>query len=88
MFLVSLSLPLSILEIGSNRSQIWSSFDSFSLAILDLERPLPAGTEVLVAGLSVFREGVDDSIGVTISKGVDVDVDVELTAMVDDANGA
>jgi len=43
---------------------------------------------VLVVGLSVFREGVDDSIGVTISKGVDVDVDVELTAMVDDANGA
>ena len=43
---------------------------------------------MLVAGLSVFREGVDDSIGVTISKGVDVDVDVELTAMVDDANGA
>ena len=71
---------------GSNRSQIWSSFDSFSLAILDLERPLPAGTEVLVVGLSVFREGVDDSIGVTISKGADVDV--ELTAMVDDANGA
>jgi len=58
------------------------------LAIVDLERPLPAGTEVLVLGLSVFREGVDDSIGVTISKGVDVDVDVELTAMVDDANGA
>ena len=71
---------------GSNRSQIWSSFDSFSSAILDLERPLPAGTEVLVLGLSVFREGVDDSIGVTILKGVDVDV--ELTAMVDDANGA
>ena len=43
---------------------------------------------MLVVGLSVFREGVDDSIGVTISKGVDVDVDVELTAMVDDANGA
>ena len=45
---------------------------------------------MLVLGLSVFREGVDDSIGVTISKGVDVDVDVdvELTAMVDDANGA
>ena len=71
---------------GSNRSQIWSSFDSFSSAIVDLERPLPAGTEVLVVGLSVFREGVDDSIGVTISKGADVDV--ELTAMVDDANGA
>ena len=71
---------------GSNRSQIWSSFDSFSSAILDLERPLPAGTEVLVVGLSVFREGVDDSIGVTISRGADVDV--ELTAMVDDANGA
>ena len=71
---------------GSNRSQIWSSFDSFSLAILDLKRPLPAGTEVLVVGLSVFREGADDSIGVTISKGIDVDV--ELTAMVDDANGA
>lgn len=86
MFFVSLSLPLSISEIGSNRSQIWSSFDSFSSAIVDLERPLPAGTEVLVVGLSVFREGVDDSIGVTISKGVDVDV--ELTAMVDDANGA
>ena len=84
MFFVSLSLPLSISEIGSNRSQIWSSFDSFSSAIVDLERPLPAGTEVLVVGLSVFREGVDDSIGVTISKGVDV----ELTAMVDDANGA
>ena len=48
-----------------------------------MERSLP-GTEVLVVGLSVFREGVDDSIGVTISKGVDV----ELTAMVDDANGA
>ena len=86
MLVVSLSLPLSISEIGSNRSQIWSSFDSFSLAIVDLERPLPAGTEVLVLGLSVFREGVDDSIGVTILKGVDVDV--ELTAMVDDANGA
>lgn len=85
MFFVSLSLPLSISEIGSNRSQIWSSFDSFSSAIVDLERSLP-GTEVLVVGLSVFREGVDDSIGVTISKGVDVDV--ELTAMVDDANGA
>ena len=84
MFFVSLSLPLNISEIGSNRSQIWSSFDSFSSAIVDLERPLPAGTEVLVVGLSVFREGVDDSIGVTISKGVDV----ELTAMVDDANGA
>ena len=69
---------------GSNRSQIWSSFDSFSSAIVDLERPLPAVTEVLVLGLSVFRKGVDDSIGVTISKGVDV----ELTAMVDDANGA
>jgi len=79
-------LPLNISEIGSNRSQIWSSFDSFSSAIVDLERPLPAGTEVLVVGLSVFREGVDDPIGVTISKGVDVDV--ELTAMVDDANGA
>ena len=51
-----------------------------------MERPLPARTELLVVGLSVFREGVDDSIGVTISKGVDVDV--ELTAMVDDANGA
>lgn len=86
MFFVSLSLPLNISEIGSNRSQIWSSFDSFSSAIVDLERPLPAGTEVLVVGLSVFREGVDDSIGVTIAKGVDVDV--ELTAMVDDANGA
>lgn len=86
MFFVSLSLPLNISEIGSNRSQIWSSFDSFSSAIVDLERPLPAVTEVLVVGLSVFREGVDDSIGVTISKGVDVDV--ELTAMVDDANGA
>lgn len=85
MFFVSLSLPLSISEIGSNRSQIWSSFDSFSSAIVDLERSLP-GTEVLVVGLSVFREGVDDSIGVTISKGIDVDV--ELTAMVDDANGA
>lgn len=85
MFFVSLSLPLNISEIGSNRSQIWSSFDSFSSAIVDLERSLP-GTEVLVVGLSVFREGVDDSIGVTISKGVDVDV--ELTAMVDDANGA
>jgi len=85
LFFVSLSLPLSISEIGSNRSQIWSSFDSFSSAIVDLERSLP-GTEVLVVGLSVFREGVDDSIGVTISKGVDVDV--ELTAMVDDANGA
>jgi len=85
LFFVSLSLPLNISEIGSNRSQIWSSFDSFSSAIVDLERSLP-GTEVLVVGLSVFREGVDDSIGVTISKGVDVDV--ELTAMVDDANGA
>jgi len=84
LFFVSLSLPLNISEIGSNRSQIWSSFDSFSSAIVDLERPLPAVTEVLVVGLSVFREGVDDSIGVTISKGVDV----ELTAMVDDANGA
>ena len=43
---------------------------------------------MLVLGLSVFRKGVDDSIliGVTISKGTDVDV--EPTAMVDDANGA